>query len=46
MCVLMLKSSHRPDGNIADVLASCLDSRLAIVINLVFHQGNVRAAET
>ena len=35
-----------PDGIIAYVLASCLDSLLAIVINLLFHQGNVRAAET
>jgi hypothetical protein len=33
-------------GKIADVLASCLDSRLAIVINLLFRQAYVRAAET
>ena len=45
-CCRDLNFSHCPDGNIADVLTSCLDSRLAIVINLLFHQGYVRAAET
>jgi hypothetical protein len=43
-CVLMLKSSHRPDRKVADTL--CLDSRLHNCGRLFDQLQSVRAAET
>ena len=43
-CVLMLKSSHRPDRKVADTL--CLDSRLHYCGRLFDQLQSVRAAET
>jgi hypothetical protein len=46
MYVLTLKNSHRPDGKIADVLASTLAYTTAADVCSCKLQADVRAAET